>query len=73
MNCHQCATNGIERAASARCRICFVTLCSPHLSDAMHTVRSERRFACGHVFVATGWLANALRRESAYQTIAASA
>ena len=70
MNCHVCATNGINRAAAARCRICFVTVCSQHLSDAMRPQRGERLFACGHVFAVHGWLASAVRSARTPETVA---
>lgn len=62
MICHLCATSGGERPAAARCRFCTVSLCSEHLAQALQPEPSGIGRGCRHVFIAAGWLANAIGR-----------
>jgi hypothetical protein len=47
MNCHQCASAGIERMAVGLCRFCHVGLCKPHLVASFHSA-AWPQYGCTH-------------------------
>jgi hypothetical protein len=63
--CTACRANGQAGPAIARCRFCSAALCSVHLDAELRALRLKPARACRHVFIASGWLAEALYRRTA--------
>jgi hypothetical protein len=62
MPCQHCRPGGEPRSAAGRCQFCALSLCSEHLGQALRPAPPAERAGCGHLFVAAGWLAEALGR-----------
>jgi hypothetical protein len=60
--CTACLANGQAGPAVAHCRFCSTALCGDHLDAELRALRLKPARACRHVFIAAGWLADALRR-----------